>query len=53
LTQAEAAKRFGVTEPRISDLMREKISLFGLHTLVNMAASAGCHIDIRVCEPLS
>jgi predicted XRE-type DNA-binding protein len=50
LTQAQAAKAFGVTQPRISDLTRGKIDLFGLDTLVNMAASAGLHIEIRVLE---
>jgi predicted XRE-type DNA-binding protein len=50
LTQAQAAKAFGVTQPRISDLTRGKIDLFGLDTLVNMAAAAGLHIEMRVSE---
>lgn len=50
LSQAQAAKLFGVTQPRISDLMRGKIALFGLDTLVNMAAAAGLHVEIRVSE---
>lgn len=29
LNQSQAAKLFGVTQPRVSDLMRGKISLFG------------------------
>ena len=49
-TQAEAAKRLGVTQPRVSDLMRGKIHLFGLDTLVNMVAAAGLHVEIRVRE---
>lgn len=40
-TQREAAERFAVTQPRISDLMRGRINLFSLDTLVNMAATAG------------
>jgi predicted XRE-type DNA-binding protein len=48
LTQAQAAKLFGVTQPRVSDLMRGKINLFGLDTLVNMAAAAGLHVEMRV-----
>lgn len=48
LSQAQAAKLLGVTQPRISDLMRGKINLFGLDALVNMAAAAGLHIEIRV-----
>ena len=42
LSQSEAAKLLGVTQPRISDLMRGKIELFGLDTLVNMIGAAGC-----------
>ncbi len=48
LSQAQAAKLFGVTQPRVSDLMRGKINLFGLDALVNMAAAAGLHIELRV-----
>lgn len=50
ISQAQAAKLFGVTQPRISDLMRGKINLFALDALVNMAAAAGLHIEIRVLE---
>ena len=50
LTQSQAAKIFGVTQPRISDLMRGKINLFGLDALVNMAAAAGLQIELRVLE---
>lgn len=48
LTQAQAATLFGVTQPRVSDLMRGKIALFGLDTLVNMATKAGLHVALRV-----
>lgn len=49
MTQAEAAKLFGVTQPRISDLVRGKIELFSLDALVDMAAVAGLapHVKIR------
>jgi len=50
MSQAEAAKLFGVTQPRVSDLMRGKIHLFGLDALVNMAAASGLHIELRVLE---
>lgn len=50
MSQAQAAKIFGVTQPRISDLMRGKINLFGLDALVNMATAAGLHIEMRVLE---
>ncbi len=50
MSQTQAAKLFGVTQPRISDLMRGKINLFGLDALVNMATAAGLHIEMRVFE---
>lgn len=48
MSQAKAAKLFGVTQPRVSDMVRGKINLFGLDALVNMAAAAGLHVEIRV-----
>ena len=48
LSQSQAAKLFGVTQPRVSDLMRGKIELFGIDTLVNMLAAAGLHVEVRV-----
>ncbi|WP_313623362.1 helix-turn-helix domain-containing protein [Achromobacter sp.] len=50
MSQAQAARLFGVTQPRVSDLMRGKINLFGLDALVNMAAAAGLHVEMRVRE---
>jgi predicted XRE-type DNA-binding protein len=47
-SQAEAAAHLGVTQPRVSDLLRGKISLFGLDSLVNMVAAMGAHIDVKV-----
>lgn len=50
LSQTEAARLLGVTQPRVSDLMRGKIHLFALDALVNMAVAAGLHIDLQVRE---
>lgn len=50
MSQSQAAKLFGVTQPRISDLMRGKINLFGLDALVNMATTAGLRIEMRILE---
>ncbi len=47
-TQAEAAKRLSVSKPRISNLMRGKITLFSLGTLVSMASAAGLVIEVKV-----
>ena len=48
LTQAQAAKLLGVTQPRISNLMRGKINSFGLDMLVKMAATAGLRVSMKV-----
>lgn len=48
LTQAEAAKRLGVTQPRISDLMRGKVDLFSIDVLINMAAAAGLRVKLSL-----
>ena len=48
MSQAEAAKLFGVTQPRVSDLMRGKINLFALDALVNMATTAGLQVEMRI-----
>jgi len=50
LSQAQIAKLFGVTQPRVSDLMRGKINLFALDALVNMATAAGLRIEMQVLE---
>ena len=48
LTQADAAKRLKVSQPRVSDLTRGKISRFSLDTLVNMLSDAGLEVDFRI-----
>jgi predicted XRE-type DNA-binding protein len=48
LNQTEAAKLFAVSQSRISDLMRGKIGMFSIDTLVAMLAAAGIGIDIRL-----
>lgn len=49
-TQAEAARHLGVTQPRVSDLLRGKINLFALDTLVNMLVAVGLHVEVSVRE---
>ena len=48
LNTAQAARVFGVTQPRIADLMHGKITLFSLDSLVSMATAAGLHVEIHV-----
>ena len=50
LAQANAAKLFGVTQPRISDLLRGKITLFSIDTLINMLATAGLHVELQIAQ---
>jgi predicted XRE-type DNA-binding protein len=50
LTQVKAATLLGVTQPRISDLMRGKIDLFSIDTLVDMLARAGLQVKLRVAQ---
>jgi predicted XRE-type DNA-binding protein len=50
LSQVNAAKLFGVTQPRISDLLRGKITLFSIDTLINMLAAAGLHVELQIAQ---
>jgi predicted XRE-type DNA-binding protein len=47
-TQVEAATRCGVTQPRISDLLRGRISRFSLDALVNIAAALGQRVHVEL-----
>ena len=46
--QAEAASRCGVTQPRINDLLRGRISRFSLDALVNIAAALGRRVHVEL-----
>src|SRR5215210_51132 len=46
LTQAEAAKLLGVTQPRMSNLVRGRIDLFSIDALIGMLARAGIHVEV-------
>ncbi|MGE8618937.1 MAG: helix-turn-helix domain-containing protein [Achromobacter spanius] len=50
MSQQQAAQLLGVTQPRVSDLMRGKINLFALDALVNMATAAGLHVQMTIQE---
>jgi len=47
-TQAEAADRCGVTQPRINDLLRGRISRFSLDALVNIAQALGKRVHVQL-----
>jgi len=46
LTQVKAAKLLGVTQPRISDLLRGRIQLFSIDSLVDMLAKLGVSVKV-------
>lgn len=48
LSQTAAARRLGLTQPRLSDLMRGRIEKFSLDALVNMLARIGRSVAVRV-----
>ncbi len=47
-TQTEAAARLGVTQPRLSDLMRGRVGKFSLDALVELAGRAGLVVRMDV-----
>jgi predicted XRE-type DNA-binding protein len=51
LTQAAAAAACGVTQPRISDLMRGRLDLFSLDSLIDLAAHLDLHASINLSRP--
>ncbi|HZZ31279.1 MAG TPA: XRE family transcriptional regulator [Phenylobacterium sp.] len=50
ITQAEAARRLGITQPRLNDLLRGKIDKFSLDTLINLATQAGLSVRIDIAQ---
>ena len=47
-TQTEAARRCGVTQPRINDLLRGRVSRFSLDALVNIVTALGRRVRLEV-----
>ncbi|MBI3678085.1 MAG: XRE family transcriptional regulator [Proteobacteria bacterium] len=47
-TQAEAAKRLRISQPRLNDLLRGRIDKFSLDALMNLAAQAGLSVQVRI-----
>ena len=48
ITQAAAAKRLGLTQPRLNELLRGHIDKFSLDALMNIAVAAGLTVRIEV-----
>lgn len=47
-TQAEAASHCGVTQPRINDLLRGRVSRFSLDALVNISTALGYKVKVEI-----
>jgi predicted XRE-type DNA-binding protein len=47
LTQLKAAKVFGVSQSRVSDLARGKWEKFSLEMLIILATKAGMHVTLK------
>ncbi|MFN0192607.1 MAG: helix-turn-helix domain-containing protein [Aestuariivirga sp.] len=48
LTQAAAAKRLGVTQPRLNDMLRGRINNFSIDALITLARRAGLTVELKV-----
>ena len=48
LTQMDAARRLGVTQPRLNDLLRGRVGKFSLDALVALAARAGLAVNLEI-----
>lgn len=47
-TQAEKAKVLGITQPRLNDLLKDRIDKFSLDGLVTLATKAGLRVNLNV-----
>jgi predicted XRE-type DNA-binding protein len=47
-TQTDAAQHCGVTQPRINDLLRGRVSRFSLDALVNICTALGCRVRVEL-----
>lgn len=50
VSQEVAAKRLGITRPRLNDLLRGKLGKFSLDALVNLTSAAGLRIEMTVAK---
>jgi predicted XRE-type DNA-binding protein len=48
LTQASAAKKLGISQPRVSEITRGKVELLSLDYLVGLCAKAGISVKMRL-----
>ncbi len=50
LTQTAAARRLGISQPRLNDLLKGRIDKFSLDALVDLAERAGLAVSVKVSK---
>lgn len=50
VTQAEAAKRLNITQPRLNDLLKDRFNKFSLGALFDLATRAGLKVRLSIDE---
>jgi predicted XRE-type DNA-binding protein len=50
VTQAEAARRLGISQPRLNDLLHGRIAKFSLDALINLATQAGLGVRLDIAD---
>lgn len=50
VTQAQAARRLEITQPRLNDLLRNRINKFSLDMLVNLANRADIRVNLKISK---
>ena len=48
LTQAEAAKRLGISQPRLNNMLQGRIESFSLDMLTKLACRAGLKVEMKL-----
>ena len=53
LSQQEVGKKLSISQPKVCNLMKEKIEFFSMETLLNYLCILGCEIQIKIKKPKS
>jgi predicted XRE-type DNA-binding protein len=51
MTQADAAERLGIDQPKVSKLLRGRLADFSLDRLVSYATALGHGVDVKISQP--
>lgn len=53
LSQQDVGKKLSISQPKVCNLMKEKIDSFSMETLLNYLCILGCEIQIKIKKPKS